>query len=1051
MRKILNVLLITFFTGAKTISQPSTVVFSDNFESYQNGSNGSPVWSISRGCWQVEKGTLVQKSKEYDCGAMLNLFLDSSFELAVDFKVLEGEPGAGFFFHSEDYKATEFSHMSRFESSQTILLGHFMPGGFECDHSARFETQNFSRWHRLILRIDQDRKQYRILLDGKSITEGEPLVFPAGYCGLQSSGGVIQFDNVRLSKLPMKTRPVTLSWLRQFLVSKNEIIVPHKSRGVIQRIDLKGELMATFGKPIHQKGQFEHPASIAPLSNGDYAIADQSLHRVHLFDRKGNWKNSVGYFGSGDDQLNIPVDIGVDGQDRILVVDEGNNRIQVWDRNLAHLTEFGKAELDHPVAVATNNDSVFVLNNGTNQVEIYSWEQGKINWKNHFSFGTGQGRDILVHLNNIYVSVSNEVRLYDRTGQWIKKFSGESIKGIYPYGLAIDKNEKIYIADFKAGHFIVVDKELSESQPSINFPRNTKVEITFDSKEKIKARLRAVTGDSIIFEGMDASGFQHKFLVNNLTPSTTYHFQFLPSLHLIPATDGFSKNYIFVTPPELGRKHYWRLPMVTIIFSNVLDTATLKPTWPELPLLSQLELDDIKSQIEDGIRFYWINSGMNLFIDNDYIIIDQKLFKHEIFGSQWWYPPIEAKVIQSIESAGKNVTDYVSVLYLACVRDYNEKKGKYELRGKGGGFTVGIGANSQHGLSYWEATPANHGSGNNWLMVHEFHHQLDELFLVSGYPEYWFNHFSPTINTAADFGEHFDGNAWILKNWPLTNWYDLKFGEIRFTNDEDRDGIPDDDPELPLDEKKIGSKPRSMDSDGDEVTDLNELQESNWILEGCGETYGGSTLFPNLIHPDTDGDGLKDNIDPYPLYPFKPIICYSPIQFDPDSTVIRNLKNPFARLLDRRIHATIYAQWDSLYLGFIFRMDRLAPIKLMIDADANGWFIGKDNYLIYLKLMGEVTLEREVQMINCADPQKWPFHDPELSKKIRLSSNIKKIDDEYIVTVLIPEDNYTGFILESGEKIGVNIGFSVLMDQDGHQRYVTIFEPNRLFDVELVK
>ena len=199
--------------------------------------------------------------------------------------------------------------------------------------------------------------------------------------------------------------------------------------------------------------------------------------------------------------------------------------------------------------------------------------------------------------------------------------------------------------------------------------------------------------------------------------------------------------------------------MATIIFTNVLDSSKLKPSFPELPPLDEYELNRIKSQVEDGIRFYWMNSGMNLFLDNDYIIVDEQLFHHQVFGSQWWYPPKEDWVTKAIGKRGNKVEDYVAVLYLACVRDFNEKTGKYELRGKGGGFTAGIGANSQYGLSYWEVTHANHGSGNNWLMAHEFHHQLDELFLVSGYPEYWFNHFSPTVNTAADFGEHFDGNA----------------------------------------------------------------------------------------------------------------------------------------------------------------------------------------------------------------------------------------------------------------------------------------------------
>jgi len=1040
---------ICFFLIAVTpiFSQQATIVFQDNFDNYQNGSDGAPIWTITKGLWQIEDGRFVQKTGEYDCGAMLNFFVDYSFELAVNFRVKEGEPGAGFFFHSEDYRATDFSHMSRFESNKTMLIGHFMQAGYECTHSARFPEQDFSKWRRLILRVDQDQRNYTIWLDNQIIAKDEPILFPAGYCGIQSSGGIIEFDNIVLKRLPMKSRPVVLSWLRQFIISeKNELMIPHKARGLVQKVDQNGKLIATIGSPRIQKGQFEHPTSLAQLSNGDLVIGDEGLHRIVVFDKNGLWKKSAGYYGSGSQQLNRPVDITVDRHDHIFIVDQGNNRIQVWDAELKFVTEFGKSDLDQPSAIAIADENIYVLNAGMNQVKIYRWENNKAKWQRDFVFGSGQGRDIFVHEGRIYLSVGNEVRMFDSNGELIKKFTAESINGIYPFGLGMDQNGQIFIADYRSGRLVIVDKELTEPKPEISFPSPRQARIQFSAQLREASNLRVLLQDNLIFQGTSPRNTAHEYTISNLTPSTTYHVQFAPTVKTVPAMDGFSKKYAFITPPEPGKKHYWRLPMVTIIFPNVLDSSKIKPSYPVLPALSQEELGRIKAQIEDGIRFYWMNSRMNLFLDNDWIIIDEPLFHHQIFGSQWWYPPKQEWVIKAIERKGKKVEDYVAVLFLACVRDYNEKTGKFESRGKGGGFTAGIGANSQYGLSYWEVTHAHHGSGNNWLMAHEFHHQLDELFLVSGYPEYWFNHFSPTINTAADFGEHFDGNAWILKNWPISQWYDLKFGGIRFTNDSDMDGIPDDDPLLPMDEKRLNSSPNRKDSDGDGVLDLDEIDFSNWIIEGCGETYGEPALLPNLIAPDTDGDGLSDKIDPYPLYPFEPVIRYGSSSLDDSSN-----RQFFAKLLDQRIRATVFAEWDSVRLAFGFKMDRLAPIKFMIDADADGWFIGRDNYLIYVKPKDATTLESELVMVNCADPKQWPFHDKELAKKITIASTIKKIGDEYLVTIAVPKNDYTGLRLTPGEKIGVNIGFLVRMDADGHERYLTIFEPNRFFDVDLIQ
>ena len=1041
------VLIFLFISVTLLAEQKSEILFFDDFNSYQNGANGSPVWTISKGFWFIKDGKFIQKSTDYDCGAMIDLFLDFSFELKFKFRVKEGEPGAGFFFHSKELGSTEFSHMSRFESQETMLVGRFIQGGYECSHSVRFNKQKFSGWHWLTLRVNQDKKSYSIFLDKEPLTLDEPLFFPAGYCGIQSSGGVIEFDDVTLSRLPMKGQPAILSWLNYFILNKKgQLVVPTPSRGKIYIIDQKGKFRSSFGAPIKQKGQFASPCGIAQLQSGDYVISDSKLNRIHLFSDDGEWKKTVGGTGKGNAQFDQPGDIAVDEHDRIYVVDHGNKRIQIFDKKLNFLLSFGKEELELPEAIAIRGDTIYVLNNGINRIEVFLWQGKQPVRTNYVSFGSGVGRDLVVDLRNIYVSLTNEIRLFDKNGNLIKRFFAESIGGIYPYGMAVSKQGRLYLSDYFQGNLIVTDKKLSESVADIEFPDNGTAVFKIDVAEKKLIKLRISLNNNVIFEKKSPAGVHHQFTIKGLTPSTTYHYQIYPTFFRIPGDRQYSKKFPFITPPEPGKKHYRAISMATIIFTNVLDTATMESGQPPLPELPEAELDRIKAQIEDGIRFYWLNSGMNLFIDNKFLVINEHLYKHQLFGPEWWYPPLKKSIKKYVKKAGYKITDFQSILYLACVRDYNKEKNKYELRGKGGGFTAGLGANNQYGLSYWEVTHENHNSGNNWLMVHEFHHQLDELFLLSGYPEYWFNHFSPTIFTAADFGEHFDGNAWILRNWQPAKWYDLKFGKLRFTVDQDMDGIPDDDPDLPMDEKRFGSSPFRKDDDQDGISDFDEIFFSNWVIEGCGETYGGVTLFPNPLDPDTDHDGIIDSEDPYPLYPFKPEIHYGK---DEEINPIDEPQFFFAKLLDRRIHARVYALWDSVQLHFVFKTDRLAPVKLMLDVDADGWFLGRDNYLITAIPENDSTLNASVSINNCSLPDRWPFMDKTLSEKIQLRSKLTCQKGRYFIDIIVPKNDFTGLELKSGEQIGVNIGFKVIMDADGHQRYVTIFEPNRFFDVRL--
>ncbi|MCU0645674.1 MAG: NHL repeat-containing protein, partial [bacterium] len=561
MKRVIISIFLVSILSTPGFAQKASPIFSDDFESYHNGSDGSPTWITSKGYWQIADGKFVQKTKEYDCGALLNIFMNYSFEIAFVFRVIEGEPGAGFFFHSEELQTTDFSHMCRFESNKTMLIGHFMNAGYECTHSARINEQDFSQWHRLVLRVDQDKKKYDIYLDNVAISQGEPLLFPAGFVGIQSSGGIIEFDNVVLKRLAMKSEPVAMSWLHHFLVSeKNTLIVPDKSRGIVQEIRRNGNTINTFGIPVSQKGQLLHPTSIAQLSNGDFIVGDGGLHRINLFDRKGNWKNSAGYFGTAAEQLNQPTDIAVDESDNIFVADEGNNRVKVWDRDLKVLAEFGKKELDHPVAVAVKNEKIYVVNNGMNQVEIYCWKNNAAEWQSDFSFGSGLGRDILITEDKIYLSVGNEIRRYNQQGELINAFTGNSISGIFPYGLADDKAGQIYASDFRTGQIFVLDHELFEPEPNVRFPAATGAEINLTTATATSVTFRVSSKDSLVYQTSSPASIQHQFKLAGLNPSTTYHVRFSPTIPTIPPSLGFSKKHAFITPAESGKKHYWCLP-----------------------------------------------------------------------------------------------------------------------------------------------------------------------------------------------------------------------------------------------------------------------------------------------------------------------------------------------------------------------------------------------------------------------------------------------------------------------------------------------------------
>ena len=89
---------------------------------------------------------------------------------------------------------------------------------------------------------------------------------------------------------------------------------------------------------------------------------------------------SFGKEGSGDGMFSSPRPLAVTDRDEIVVVDNGNHRVQVFDSNGTFLRSFGHhgknaEEFIYPNGIAIDKDEkVFVADMGNHRVQILSWE-----------------------------------------------------------------------------------------------------------------------------------------------------------------------------------------------------------------------------------------------------------------------------------------------------------------------------------------------------------------------------------------------------------------------------------------------------------------------------------------------------------------------------------------------------------------------------------------------------------------------------------------------------------------------------------------------------
>ncbi|MBI5215171.1 MAG: NHL repeat-containing protein [Ignavibacteriae bacterium] len=1014
----------------------SSIYFLDRFNTYKNGSDGTPIWSPVKGSWQVINESYFQKASDYDCASMYNVFLNESFEIEVTFKHIKGDVGAGLMFSSYQRTSTQYAQMIRFDGKSVFLLGYFSGGEFTATSSVKVDSFDVNIVHTLHLKVDRENDVYSVKLDGKFLKTNEPLVYRSGYCGLQSSAGEVQFTKFRLSRVEPGVRPFDLTWTKKFAITPNrQFIVPDEVNGIVRVLSADSNTSTIIGSPASSNGQFHQPVAVALLDKETFVVADKGSGKLHLFTFDGAWKVATGWKGKDRGTFDGLVSVAINNQRQIFTLEETNHRVQVFDESLKVLTEFGADKLRKPLDLAIEGNMVYVVNTGLSQVEKFSWDGTKATWKGFFSYGGGEGRGIAVRKGNVYLSVVNQIKHYDTSGTLLNTFSGRAINFLTPWGIVVDTSGNVYTSDFTGGRIVQMAPSISDITPQVSFKDNSTAIIEWTTQQKTLGQVLLTLGEDTIGTFKEQKpATSHKITINKLNAATTYRYHISPANWMMPLRSKFSRFFPLRTSAAPTTKQFAKLPMVTLIFTNVTDEKLLQQGDNAVPQLPAQEVERIKQQIDDGIKFYWIHSRFNFFLENEFVVVNIPFKRNQLYGTEWWYPPIDSMLETVLKQNGKEIKNYSAVLYLTCTQQFDTTLKKYMLAGKGGAFTNGVGTGKGYGISWWDVTKANHNAGNNWLMVHEYNHQLDDIFMMSGYPEYWFNHISPTIGTAADFGEHFDANRHILNIVPDEEWLDLKFTSIDTTTDSD--GIPDNAPHLPLDEFRLGSDPTKLDTDGDGVSDLNETSFSNWLTEGWGETMAGTPRFPNLNHKDTDGDTITDNLDPYPCMNIKPEITNGEVKH-------------FASIEDNKIRATVLASWDSSSLKFTVETDKSVPMKLMLDADTDGWFFGRDNFLINFTPKNDGTLESKLQIFNTTDPSQWPFMDAELAKTYSVKTSLQKIGDGYRYEIELPRNENFGLDYSLNKKIGILIGFLVPFDEDGNKRYVTIFEQNRFFDVTL--
>ena len=186
------------------------------------------------------------------------------------------------------------------------------------------------------------------------------------------------------------------------------------------------------GKHLRKIGdgkQFDRLSSVTVNKEGTllYAIdiggVQSENHRIRVFDaRTGEYQKDIGRRGTGDGEFNLPRDMAIGKDGRIYVVDSGNFRVVVLDKDGAFIKSFGKVgkalgDFARPKEIAADTaGNIYVVDTAFGNFQIFTPDGELLMFIGTRSETNGPARYMLPA--GIYVDEDNRIYMGD---QWFRK------------------------------------------------------------------------------------------------------------------------------------------------------------------------------------------------------------------------------------------------------------------------------------------------------------------------------------------------------------------------------------------------------------------------------------------------------------------------------------------------------------------------------------------------------------------------------------------------------------------------------------------------------
>ena len=185
----------------------------------------------------------------------------------------------------------------------------------------------------------------------------------------------------------------------------------------------------SFGKEGSGEGMFKYPLGVAVSDGDEIVVADQCNHRVQVFDSNGTFLRFFGHKGENAGDFKYPFGIAINKDKNIFEADNDNHRIQILSWEGRHLGSFGgrgslHSQLSFPWGLSLDSTgNIIVADRGNKLIKIFTPDGRfvmKIGGQGSFSFPAH-----CVQCGEYFiVSDSSEhcIKVFNREGHFQYKF-----------------------------------------------------------------------------------------------------------------------------------------------------------------------------------------------------------------------------------------------------------------------------------------------------------------------------------------------------------------------------------------------------------------------------------------------------------------------------------------------------------------------------------------------------------------------------------------------------------------------------------------------------